>query len=275
MNAKAEHSFERNQRTLNACPNIEKNILNPDELIDSNSENNHHEKCISEACMLSALIVDVLTRLAQHLNNTDEAQNKTYANTLKECVRLLQVPWRKSNSIESEIKILEEKGDLYISKNNFDKALSMFTAALKICPPNSRILYKRSICHTNLYNSSDALKDAIKSIDEDSANVNAKIQLVKCYLNIGQIVKAEKVINELLLSNPDSSEALREQNLIQKINLMESKVELILERAKRFMVVGMYEEAESEILRASNNDDVIRLHPKYIKFIADIKSKKK
>jgi len=251
-----------------------KNSLHTNIMIDSSDfKNNQETICYSNACKLARSVINVLMKLGNNLKNSNQELHKNQAETLFQCVRLLQNPFSEDNTTTPEHVILAEKGNVLLEKNQLKDALSIFSAALKLCPSSSLLLLKRSICHTKMSNSTEALKDAIKSAENDNTNLQCKLNLAKCYLNTGRITKAEEIINKILIANPECSEALKEKDLIRQLNSFESKVEVILERAKRFIAVEMYDEAKNELMRATNSDDAIRLHPEYIKIIADIKSR--
>lgn len=62
----------------------------------------------------------------------------------------------------------------------------------------------------------EALSNALYSLELDPDNGRAQAYLAEIYLSLGQPERGESIVNELLLAQPDSPEALRARGLIKQ-----------------------------------------------------------
>ena len=90
---------------------------------------------------------------------------------------------------ESSMKLIEEiknraKGS--ISSQNYPVAITLYSKAIDICPPNSQgaraiLLSNRSLCHFSMSNLDSAIDDADNSILADSSYLKVRLSFF-CYV---------------------------------------------------------------------------------------------
>jgi hypothetical protein len=90
---------------------------------------------------------------------------------------------------ESSLKLIEEiknraKGS--ISSQNYPVAITLYSKAIDICPPNSQgaraiLLSNRSLCHFSMSNIDSAIDDADNSILADSSYLKVRLSFF-CYV---------------------------------------------------------------------------------------------
>ena len=121
---------------------------------------------------------------------------------------------------KNEAKEKERLGKVAMEANDSLEGILQFSEAIALNPSKASLWNRRCACLMALKRSNLALNDALKAIELDATLKSAHFRLIECYLNLGEIEKAENAIKKLLEIDPDAllSDLVKKMKKLKKYN---------------------------------------------------------
>jgi len=104
-----------------------------------------------------------------------------------------------------EPKYIQQKAEIYIIQNKYDLAAREFNLLLGLWGDNYQALLVLAKMQSSAKFYQEAEATLKKSLEIKPNFIHSKIELVRVYLSQQQLIKAEKLVKELLKSNPQNA----------------------------------------------------------------------
>jgi tetratricopeptide (TPR) repeat protein len=165
---------------------------------------------------------------------------------------------------------------------NYDKAIELYKKSLELNPNDAAAMYEIANIYTDLGKVSDALPFAEQAATADPLNKWYKVLLIRLYQAQGNYDEAGKIIDQLLVAEPDNIEYYEDKalnniynndykNAIKAYDLLEQKLgfneDISVQKEKIYIMMGKPEKAIEEIqkLSAAYPDE-----PRYLEMLAEL-----
>ncbi|KAI1286483.1 DnaJ -like protein subfamily C member 7 [Halotydeus destructor] len=104
----------------------------------------------------------------------------------------LQQP--EMSPVEKEAQLKHSDGIQRLNENLFLVAIQDFTDAIALCAKNGQYYLSRSDAYLKIHRYPEAIEDAWKSVEFDGNSVKSYLQILKCTLLVGDILRAEDIV---------------------------------------------------------------------------------
>jgi len=150
---------------------------------------------------------------------------------------------------------------------NYDKAIELYKSGLELDPMDAAAMFEIASIYTDQGKIADALPYAENAVTTDPVSKWYKILLVRLYQAQANYTEAGKIIDKLVLAEPENIEYYEDQALnsiyqgdyksaIKAYDLLEQKIgineDISLQKQKIYVMMGKPEKAIEEIQKLSN-----------------------
>ena len=150
-------------------------------------------------------------------NQAEEAEKSKLAekNTIKSiiftCITLIiaLMVFKFSSEAFNKYKIEADitKGEKCLSSKNYEEALNIFQAIIKLNPKEGRAYYNSGIIYLNKNQNGEAMESMEKAIKLDETNLSYKIGLARAFISTGNIPSAISDLEKVIKLNKNISDA--------------------------------------------------------------------
>ncbi|XP_022903047.2 dnaJ homolog subfamily C member 7 isoform X1 [Onthophagus taurus] len=112
---------------------------------------------------------------------------------------------------EELAELKKESGNQQYKLKQYRQALPLYTEAIELCPDIPAYYGNRSACYMMLNRYHDALEDARKSVQLDSAFVKGYIRILKCGIALGDVMTADQAVKHIKIMEPDNNATIKNE----------------------------------------------------------------
>lgn len=165
---------------------------------------------------------------------------------------------------------------------NYDKAIELFKDALELNPSDAASMYEIANIYTDQGKVNDAATYALQAVTADPGNKWYKVLLIRLYQAQGKYAEAGKIIDDLLITDPDNIEYYEDKalnhiynndykNAVKAYDNLEQKLgvneDISVQKEKIYIMMGKPEKAIEEIRKLS---DAFPDDPRYLEMLAEL-----
>ncbi|GJQ86591.1 hypothetical protein Trydic_g7825 [Trypoxylus dichotomus] len=125
-------------------------------------------------------------------------------------------------SAQELAELKKENGNQLYKIKQYRSALPLYTEAIELCPDAASYYGNRSACYMMLNLYQDALEDARKSVQLDSAFVKGYIRILKCAIALGDMMTAEQAVKSIKSLEPNNNSIKNELASLEILNKFEA-----------------------------------------------------
>lgn len=196
-------------------------------------DSEHHGQSLAQSSLPNSSPAQAVTDKTSTSHSTESKPNSKARKSSKPTTpiqpqddgeNLDQRPIQPESTRQAEVK--KEQGNVQFKSGKFSDAINSYSEAIALNPDNPAYLANRAAALMSVKNYRLALTDmqlvnSPKFVNpDDRPNPKNILRLVRCHLPLGQFYQAQQALSNLLNQSPDCVDAKREEQRLNKLQLI-------------------------------------------------------